>query len=98
MKINFNKESVYTLKGDVYKETDKKLTIGKAIGAVLATHQTKDGREAMKAWSLAKKFYEEKEFEIDISDMKIVKTAIEQCGYITAVKGQLLEKIEMKIE
>ena len=91
MKINA-KQPVLTLKGEQYKSGEEGVTVGSVISDILATDQT-GGK--MKLFILAKKFYEEKEVELDEADISLVKKAVESCkGWNNVILGQILTILE----
>lgn len=95
MKINL-KQTFKTLKGDIIYRDDKKtdpLTLGEVLSEiVLSPHRDKKGFRPLKGLELARKFYNDKEIELDQSDFIQLKEIIEESSaYIALVTGQVLE-------
>lgn len=88
MKLNINK-AIKGLDGaDLVDEQKVVFTIGKALSNILL-NASEGGK--MKMFILAQKCYGDKEIEIDISDLSIIKMAIEQTKlYNNLVNGQIL--------
>lgn len=87
MKINA-KEVLKGLGGEELKMGDTVVTVGETISNILLT-DTKGGK--MKLYSLAQKFYNDKNIELDDADFSLVKTSVETSpAYNALVIGQLL--------
>lgn len=87
MKINAQ-APVKTLAGENYKSGDKDISVGSVIADILAQDQT-GGK--MKLYSLAKRFFDDKEVEIDEADAALVKKAVEESkSYNNIIIGQIL--------
>jgi len=86
MKINLRKE-LSSLNGEALKDGTETLTLGKALSNILSTSE--EGGK-MKLFILAKKFYEDKEVDLDAADLAIVKKAVEKTKiYTPLVAGQV---------
>jgi len=69
--------------------------LGKAISDTLMRPNPQASMSAMKAFTLAKKFYNDKEVEVDAADLKDVKGEIGNDKMVTPlVSGQVLEHLE----
>jgi len=88
MKIK-TQTTIKTLKGEDIKDgEDKFFTIGKAMSEIIIS--SKIGGK-MKCFSLAQKFYNDKEVDLDQADMVLVKNLVESTDmYNNLVTGQLL--------
>lgn len=85
-------EKIVTLKGEPYKNGDEELTLGVVLAESLA-NDTTGGK--MKIFSLAQKFFNNDEVELDAADMVMVKKAVEQCkSYNNIILGQALTLLE----
>lgn len=70
-------------------------TVGRAIADTLVRPNPKATMNAMRALELAKKFYNEKEVEIESSDLKEIKEALEkETATSPLVRGQILIYLE----
>lgn len=111
MKIVINaQQSLYDLTGDPIKERmcmhcggalagsggqQPLYTIGKAIADTLLRPNPQAAMNAMKALELARKFYNNREVEIESADLKDVKNEIEkEKATSPLVRGQVLEYLE----
>lgn len=95
MKIN-TKQTLKTLKGETIKsDGDKNLTIGEAIGNILANS---DSTGKLKLFILAQKFATQEDVEIDDADLALVKSTIEASKVSVLIVGQLLLLLENKQE
>lgn len=84
------------LKGEPFKLTeDTKLTLGDVIAEAVATDTTAG---KFKLYSLAVKASEGKEFDVDAADLKLIKTALENCKSYgtqnTIIVGQAIGLLE----
>lgn len=89
MKIKTTK-AIVNFKGIAIKDNDEDFTVGKAISNILLN--SKSGGK-MKIFILAKKFYDEKEVEVDAADLNLIKSEIEKADPQVSnmlVTGQLL--------
>ncbi len=91
MKINTN-DILVNLQGEALKDGNKELTLGLAIANVLVSGAK--STEPLRAYVLSKKLFDTKgELDLDSADVSFLKKTIEDFeGYITLVKGQILEK------
>lgn len=91
MKINTTKE-LKTLDGRIIMQSEnEKLTLGKAVANVLVTSENIN---KLKAYSLAQKFYNDAEVDIDEADFELVKQELEQSrAYNALIIGQILSII-----
>jgi hypothetical protein len=88
MKIKAN-QALKNLKGEVLKNGDAEVTIGEALGNILLGSKT-GGK--MKLFNLAQKLSNQKEVEVDSSDLALIKQAAESDEtYSNLVSGQVLD-------
>lgn len=92
MKLDCSKEIV-NLKGEQYKTPEgTNVFLGDVIAEALSSDQT-GGK--MKVYSLAQKATTNKEIEVDIADLTLIKSAVENFkGYNNIILGQTLEILE----
>ncbi len=87
MQIQANKV-VTTLSGKPYTSDGKELTVGNVIAEALAGDTT-GGK--FKLYTLAQKFWNEPEVEVDAADLGLIKTAVENTKtYNNIIIGQVL--------
>lgn len=94
MKIN-NQETLKDLNGDIVKDSSNNnapITVGKAIAGILTTPKQNSNFDPLKAYTLAQKFYSDKEVDLDEADMISLKKEIkENKGSHVVISGQLLK-------
>ncbi len=88
------KTEIKNLKGDAIKSDNDIATVGLILAnTVLEPHKDKKGFRPLKAYELAKKFYDKEEVELDQSDLIQIKELIEESTYQPMVIAQVLEAI-----
>jgi len=95
-KINTRKTFI-DLKNKLVKEENKEpLTLGMVLAnIILMPHKDKKGFRPLKAWELGKKFYDQEEVEVDLSDFVQLKELVENNElYHTIITAQALEMLE----
>ena len=97
MKIN-TKQGIKDLKGDVLKDASgEDFTIGGFLAnqLIIPRETPIKGLSPIKAWSLAQKFYNEDEVELDKADALVIKDMVEAIeGISPMVTAQILETLE----
>lgn len=100
MKLHLNK-TFKALNGEdikVHEEGNEKevLTIGKVLAnLVLSQHKTKKGFRPLKAYELAKKFYDQNEVEVDQADFIQLRELVEESpDLMPIITAQILEEFE----
>jgi hypothetical protein len=90
MKIN-TKTKIKELDG-----TEGNLTIGSQISAILSIPTDKRQMDALKAYTLALKFTNDEEVELDNADLEAVKTEVKVVGknFSPIITGQILEVLK----
>jgi len=82
------KEAIKNLAGEDIKDEQVTFTVGKAISTILLEAEG----DKMKLFILAQKAYEEKDLDLDDSDLQLVKKAVESTKKFTnLVTGQILQ-------
>jgi len=80
--------TIKTLDGKDIKDVDKSFTIGQALSEIIIS--SKIGGK-MKCFSLAQKFYNDEEVNLDQADIVLVKNLVESTDlYTNLVTGQIL--------
>lgn len=94
-KIN-TKQKFVNLRGFEIKQEKEFLTLGVVLAEIiLAPHEDKDGFRPLKAYELAKKFFDQKEVEIDKADLMQLRELVEKsASYIPLITAQVLEKLD----
>ena len=94
MKLKLNIK-ITNLKGEFIKADEKTdATVGLMLSnIVLEPHKDKNGFRPLKAYELAKKFFEKEEVELDKSDVIQIKELVENCAYQPLIVAQILEAI-----
>ena len=88
MKIN-TQQKLVSLKGEVLKGDGIEVTLGLAISNILISSQVKG---KYKLYILGKKFFDDKEIDIDMADMSLIKSELEATTiYTPLVTGQILD-------
>lgn len=78
MKLNL-KQKFYNLKNEEVKYENESLTLGIVLATlVLQPHKQKKGFRPLKAWELAKRFYDNDACEIDKADFVQIKDLLEE--------------------
>ena len=93
MKLNL-KQIFFNLKGEKIKNPDGTIcTLGDILAmVVLNPNKQKNGFRPLKAWELAKKFTNNKEIELDVSEVVQIKEMLEEDESLhIAVRAQSLE-------
>ena len=91
MKVNA-KRVLKNLKGENYQDNKEDVTVGAIVSNILSQEQT-GGK--MKLYSLAVRFYEDEEVELDSADLVLVKKAVEDSKeYNNLILGQILLALE----
>lgn len=93
MKINYG-QTINTLSGTPYQSAGKDLTLGSIVAEALAVDPS-GGK--MKLYALAQSAYRGGEQEVDSADLKLIKTAVENCKSYDGnaiLLGQALERLE----
>lgn len=83
------------LKGLDGKEFENELTLGQALGNILSSSE--EGGK-MKLYILGSKLYQEKEVEVDESDLNLIKNAVKGTKIYTALIAGQCEKLLGEIE
>ena len=78
---------LYRLDGGPLQSLGNDLTVGTAISGILAAKRSKD---PVRAYNLAKKFYDQEEVELSVSDFTFVRKEIDNDeGWNNTTIGQL---------
>lgn len=77
MKLNL-KQYIYSLKGVPTKADGEEVTLGAVLAnVVIAPTKNKKGFRPMRGWELAKKFHDQKEIDLDNSEVIQIKELLE---------------------
>lgn len=93
MKIKVS-EKLRTLKGEVFKDGADELTLGLALANILAICKS-GGKKRI--YLLAEKCFKAKDFEVDATDMALIKQAVATTEiYNNIINGQIEVMLESK--
>ena len=88
------KTTIKNLKGEPIKSDNEVATVGMILSnIILEPHRDKKGFRPLKAYELAKKFFEKEEIELDQSEVIQIKELVEECNYQPLVVAQVLQAI-----
>lgn len=86
------KEVLKTLQGQPIKDGKEELTLGMTVANILLQPRQDKKFSTLKAFSLAQKFFNENEVDLDDADLKTLKELLETDTFFSPlVTGQILK-------